>query len=554
MATQISGELRDYDPSNNESKPSTAFVDLASFDNIERAMYGGKRAITYFMRETTRSTWFTQMPVRLQNDEVDPDFDQSFSVTVSREGDYLLNAWLRVSLGALSIYNPTNGWINTPTQGRETIGWTPNFMHNLVERCTLKVNGLIVDELYSEHLDFLSAFTVPKGSRIGYNRMIGNFNTPFQGLSPVNVSGYMANKYPNVNWQQELFLPLPFFFSRGTTSALPLVSLPYNDIKIEFKFRDWRKLLYSVDADGQILTVNASQVMQQTPKIENVQVWGNYAVITDSERKKVGCYEREMTIEQNKQLGGSYGSGMLNTDTLKSTTKVDLRFSGAVKTLFFSARNSSGSSDLPYRSNYTTAGPSASDVTVCKLSISGVTEIGNFENGLTLSNSTNVSGVPPLDVELNPFNIGHNDRSGLVWPTNPTNPIGTARLMYENNLRFDMESLYYSLIQPHQHARNVPESSSLKGIMSLTTPNEVSGQPALSVGYNMYSYALKVKSRYPSGSSNYNDLSNVNLVFTPSTSAINNKKNGHGPWTLFVSAITQNVIKISKGVMTFPII
>ena len=325
----------------------------------------------------------------------------------------------------------------------------------------------------------------------------------------------MANQYPNVNWEQEMFLPLPFFFSKSTASALPLVSLPYNDIKIEFKFRDWRKLLYAVDTNGKMITVNASQIMQQTPKLNNVQVWSNYAVVTNNERKKVGCYEREMIIEQNKQLGGSYGSGMLNTKTLKSTTKVDLRFSGAVKALFFGARNSSGSSDLPYRSNYTTGSPSASDVTVCKISASGKTVIGGFENGMTLSNSSNVSGVAPLDVEINPFNIGHNDRSGLIWNTNPTNPIGNARLMYENNLRLDMESLYYSLIQPHQHARNVPESSSLKGIMSLTNPNEVSGQPALSVGYNMYSYALRIKSQFPSGSTNFNELSNVNMIFHP---------------------------------------
>ena len=112
-------------------------------------------------------------------------------------------------------------------------------MHNLVEKCTLKVNGMVMDEIYSEHLDFYSAFMVPKASRIGYNRMIGNFNKPFNGLSAANVCGINTYEYSaNLNTQQELFLPLPFFFSKDTGLALPLASLPYNDISIEFKLQE----------------------------------------------------------------------------------------------------------------------------------------------------------------------------------------------------------------------------------------------------------------------------------------------------------------------------
>ena len=542
--TSISGKLEEYDPSSNESKPTTAFIDLASFDNIEKALYGGPKAITYFIRETVRSSWFTTLPVKLQADTVNPDFGETFTVTISREGDYLLNSWLRLSLGAVSIYNPTNGaWINTPTSGSETITWTPNFMHNLVEKCTLKVNGQVLDEIYSEHLDFLSAFMVPKGSRIGYNRMVGNFTNPYGGMAGVNVSGYQAGNDLNVNHQHELFLPLPFFFSKDSGLALPMTSLPYNTVTMEFKFRDWRKLLGSIDTNGNITSVNVSQINQTSPKLYDVQAWGNYAIVGEKERKKINCLRRDMLIERNEQLGGSHGSVNLNTHGYDLSTSVDLRFNNSVKTLFFSARNTSGSQNNPYRSNYTTQGLSASDITVCRLNVSGAV--------YTLNNTANATASGPLNYQILPFNENNNDRSGIVWRKQPSSPFDNVKLVYENSLRMNMEPLYYRLIQSYQHARNVPDSSVMGNVYSIINPSEVSGQPALSIGYHMYSYSLKVKEQNPNGATNYDDLKNASLVFTSSSDARNS--GSQGPWRIFVSALTQTMIRIEKGGMSYPI-
>ena len=65
--------------------------------NLEKALYGVENVVTYFVRETVRSTWFTQIPVKLNLDTASPDFGNTFNATVSRAGDYLLNAWLRLT-------------------------------------------------------------------------------------------------------------------------------------------------------------------------------------------------------------------------------------------------------------------------------------------------------------------------------------------------------------------------------------------------------------------------------------------------------------------------
>ena len=51
--------------SGQSSTVTSGFIDLATFDEIEKYLYGGPDATAYFVRETRKSTWFTQVPVVL---------------------------------------------------------------------------------------------------------------------------------------------------------------------------------------------------------------------------------------------------------------------------------------------------------------------------------------------------------------------------------------------------------------------------------------------------------------------------------------------------------
>lgn len=48
-----------------QSNITSGFIDIATYDEIEKYMYGGDEAITYFVRSCRKSTWFTQVPVLL---------------------------------------------------------------------------------------------------------------------------------------------------------------------------------------------------------------------------------------------------------------------------------------------------------------------------------------------------------------------------------------------------------------------------------------------------------------------------------------------------------
>jgi hypothetical protein len=49
------------------SNITSGFIDLATYDELEKYMYGCGDAVAYFVRTTCKSTWFTQVPVVLSN-------------------------------------------------------------------------------------------------------------------------------------------------------------------------------------------------------------------------------------------------------------------------------------------------------------------------------------------------------------------------------------------------------------------------------------------------------------------------------------------------------
>ena len=130
------------------SNVTSGFIDLATFDEIEKYLYGGHDATAYFVRETRKATWFTQVPVVLSRAAGSPAFGQEWSVAISRAGDYMLQTWLRMNTPRVELASkPAN-------DGRDSIRWTRNLMHNIIRECSITFNDLIAARFDNYHLDF----------------------------------------------------------------------------------------------------------------------------------------------------------------------------------------------------------------------------------------------------------------------------------------------------------------------------------------------------------------------------------------------------------------
>jgi hypothetical protein len=473
------------------SNVTSGFIDLATFDEIEKYMYGGPDATAYFVRETRKSTWFTQVPVVLSRAAGNPAFNTEWSASISRAGDYLLQTWLRVTIPAVTAASAL--------PSGTTIRWTKNLMHNLVKECQITFNDLVAARFDSYHLDFWAAFTVPAGKQNGYNNMIGNIPSliyPVPSLAGPNAGNTLQESILN--------LPLPLFYGRDSGVALPTAALPYNDMRLNFSFRDWSDLL--IKQAGVTMPVSADATdTQGAPVLKNCNVWANYAIVSNDERKRMACAPRDILIEQVQTA-----PRQTFNPTQNPTPSYDIRFSHAIKVLFFAVRNTGSTttgSKTPVWSNYTTVNP-----------VVVYTTAGN--------------GIPLLD-------------SSNFYQA--ADPITTTSLVYENTARLsEMGSDYFSLVNPYYNAPNIP----------------------LETGYHAYSYSLDFICLDPMGSTNYGKLTNVSIGPNASNSALiagsgsggyngvagKNVSSYSQTFEFIVTAVNNNIIRISGGALGFPVL
>ena len=154
----------------NSAGVSTAFVDLATFDEMAAFIYGGRKAVTYFVLAVKKSNWFSHLPALLRHSSGIANFDSDVSASVNRSGDYVLNIWFQALIPQITMTNigGAAGNINI----NAAIRFCRNFMHNLVERALLNFNDLNVVDLDSAWFDVYKMYQVPESKQAAYNNMI----------------------------------------------------------------------------------------------------------------------------------------------------------------------------------------------------------------------------------------------------------------------------------------------------------------------------------------------------------------------------------------------
>ena len=328
------------------SNLTSGFIDLATYDEIEKYMYGGPDATTYFVRETRRSTWFTHVPVQLSMGTGNPTLGNSFSVNISRAGDYLMNCWLRVTLAdcvpqnTLASTTGTGSSAVTTAAYTQHVSWVKNLGHNLIEEVSLRFNDLEAAKLNHYVLDFWNEFTVPNGKRDAYATMTGSNPAHFTSGTNKTLKGMTLN------------IPLPLFFTRDTGVALPTAALPYNEMRMHIKLRSAYQLVVTKDQTTGNLRGATANDFSVGPKISDIAVWADYAIVSNEERQKMACAPRDMVIEQFQTNSPNDYS---RTD---GNPSFDIRFSHAIKALMFGVSCEGG--DIPFaHSNYSGSASSA---------------------------------------------------------------------------------------------------------------------------------------------------------------------------------------------------
>jgi hypothetical protein len=466
--------------SNTQSSNLTsAFIDLATYDETEKYLYGGDTAVSYFLKKLRKSTWFSVAPTVLSISGGNPGFGTSWGYKISRAGDYLLRTWLRVQLPSVQLSGNNLPNANVPLQFW-SLRWTRNLAHNLIREINIAFNDLVAERMDSYFLDFWAAFTIPAGKRNGYDNMIGNVA---QLNNPNSVAGVPVQILP----EYILNLPLPFFYQRDTGVALPTAAIPYNDMIHNVYFRDLNEVLILDDTINHVSYQCQKNMLQDTNPSIHCDMWAEYAIVANVERSQMGKAPRDILIEQVQTAP----KGQFNVQN--TFTNADIRFSHAIKALFFAVRNKTNPAE---QSNYTSASP-----------------------------------------------VPYTNRVRF-YPLLASDPIVQTSLLYENTARLvQMGSDYFSFVVPYYTAVSIPTETGYH--MISYTLNLVATSP---MGSTNYGKLTNVSLQFTASADAFTAGTSGGAALTEAGAPVNQQ------FESIVVGLNHNIIRISGGALGFPIL
>lgn len=193
------------------------------------------------------------------------DFGKATTFTIPREGDLIKNIFLQIELPNL-----------TSNDGRD-ITYVNYIGYALIEYMELYINTSKIDRITGEWLYINQEYTVPENKKRGYHNMVGG----------KNIATY--NTY-NGNQGGTYIIPLNFWFTEETGSALPYSALQYSDIDIKIKFRDFDKLWISSNGEKPTGEFKITSVHMGVEKI----------YLDTKERKEFATQSHEYLIRQTQ--------------------------------------------------------------------------------------------------------------------------------------------------------------------------------------------------------------------------------------------------------------
>ncbi len=306
-----------------------------------------------------------------------------------------------------------------------------------------------------------------------------------------------ANKSNN-----QVFLPLIFFFNRNPGLYLPLIALQYHEVRLDF------------DLDAEFTLYHQTS---------GYHVWGNYVYLDTEERRRFAQKGHEYLIEQVQHTGSD---SVTVAATSTQQKQVRLSYNHPVKELIWAYNNGTPSQNglWNFTSNLLTSNAIVLDAStrnlgfnsnVITLSPTGsATGVPQFLGGAlvgTVGASATVSGRQWLEEGLAYAN-------GAVVTDMSCGPLSSFKLILNGQDRFKEQSgKYFNQVEPYMHHSGNP----YPGIYS-------------------YSFALKPEEHQPTGTCNFSRIDNAQVQVTMKAGVLDSS----AQWMF---AVNYNVLRIQSG-------
>ncbi len=277
----------------------------------------GNPQITFFKVVYRRHTNFAIESVQ-QTFNGTANFGGRATCTVTRNGDLVTSAYLRVVLPSLSA----DTWSLTGTSPSAQpadleLCWTNYVGLAMIEYVTVEIGGQEVDKHYGQWMFIWKELTMTKEKSEGYKRMVGGTDS----------TGYL--QLGNAYLDNELHIPLDFWFNINAGLALPLIALQYHEVRFVFQFRDVSDLVQLIHkGDGKLQDPSSYRVNVKNINVPTFELFIDYIYLDTDERRRFAQMSHEYLIEQTQYVSASI-------DSTKQIHSARLNFNHPCKELFW---------------------------------------------------------------------------------------------------------------------------------------------------------------------------------------------------------------------------
>ncbi|MBT97110.1 MAG: hypothetical protein CL902_00585 [Dehalococcoidia bacterium] len=320
----------------------------------------------------------------------------------------------------------------------------------LIQEATLLIGSQPIDRVYNHYLNIWTQLSQKPGKDL--SEMIGRYSTP-------EVAAARSRFF------QRLFVPLEFFHTRASGSALPIVSLQFHDVQVACTWNSIKKAICNMSPSVTYTDTDGTAVTKQFTTV----VRPGQGSLNDSEYNN-GCL--------TKFGYGSADAKSVGAEVSDSDVTVQLEAQYIYLDLQERQRFSKGSFQILISEVQTMSTP---------------TQITNETQQLNLTfNHAVIQLLFAVVQKKHEDSNDHFNYDGVVEKTTgiAQNPIKEVDLRLNNQQRFyPTNGNYFRTVQCHQHQTNVPADH----IMT-------------------YSFALHPESENPSGSANFSRVDNAQLT------------------------------------------
>ena len=215
------------------------------------------------------------------------------AVDFPRDGDLIKSVWIRIHLPEVSGYE-----------------WTNNIGHALIKEARLRAGETILDRQTGEWMNLWGTLTTSSSKKDAYNDLVGHDEA-------------LISSTDGLPGEQNLFVPIPFWFCRHPQTAFPLIALQHQHLRMEIDVRKLEDLLIPAPPCG-----------ERIPGLYNIEMslLVEYVYLDREERRWFVNRPQVYLIEQvHQDLHNEFCSG-------SNLIRKEIGFNGLMKELFFLPR------------------------------------------------------------------------------------------------------------------------------------------------------------------------------------------------------------------------